>query len=95
MKLFAKYDRRCGHCTDAVHQGFSPQVEVDEGGHEADLGAAQPEPDILRPVLHEQRHAVPVLEPGPEQEVRQLVAVLVQLRFIYRSRGLFRTILPA
>ena len=85
MKLFAKYYRRCGHCTDAVHQGFSPQVEVDEGGHEADLGAAQPQPDILRPVLHEQRHAVPVLEPGPEQEVRQLVAVLVQLRFIYGS----------
>ena len=80
MELFAKNDRRGGHGTDAVHQRLGPQVEVDEGGHEADLGAAQPQPDVLRPVLHEQRHTVPVLEPGVQEEVGQLVAVLVQLK---------------
>ena len=79
MKLFAKYDRGCWHGTDAVHQRLAPQVEVDEGGHQAHLGAAQPQPDVLWPVLHEQRHTLPVLEAGPEKEVSKLVAVLVQL----------------
>ena len=80
MKLFAKYDRSRGHGTNAVHQRLPPQVEVDEGGDEADLGAAQPQPDVLGPVLHEQRHAVPMLEPGIEEEVSQLVAILIKLQ---------------
>ena len=68
-----------GHGADAVQQRLAPEVEVDEGGHDADLGAAQPQPDVLWPVLHEQRHALPVLEAGLEKEVSKLVAVLVQL----------------
>ena len=49
MELFAKYDRGCGHGADTVHQWLASQVEVDEGGHHSDLGAAQPQPDVLRP----------------------------------------------
>ena len=63
-----------------MQQRLAAEVEVDEGGHDADLGAAQPQPDVLRLVLHEERHAVAVAEPRGEEIVRQSVAVLVQLQ---------------
>ena len=68
-----------GHGADAVQQRLAPEVEIDEGGHDADLGAAQPQPDVLRLVLHEERHAVAVAEPRGQEIVRQPVAVLIQL----------------
>ena len=40
-----------------ILQGI-PEIEVDEGGHETDLAAAQPGPHIGRTVLHQQSDAL-------------------------------------
>ena len=63
-----------------MHQGLPSQIEVDESRHHPDLSAAQPEANVLQSVLHEESHAVSVLEAGREEEVCQLVAVLVKLQ---------------
>jgi hypothetical protein len=48
---------------------------VDERRNETELGAAEPESDVLEPVLHEEGHAVAVLEAGAEEHVRHAVRV--------------------
>lgn len=64
---------------DAVHQGLQTQVEVDERRLDADLGHAQPQPHVLRAVLHEQSHHVSLPEATLVQQVGHTVGVLVQL----------------
>ncbi len=41
-----------------MEEGVTPQVIVDESWHDAHLGQAQPQRDVLDPVLHEQGHSV-------------------------------------
>ena len=42
------------------------------------LGTAEPEPNVLGPVLHEERHTVAVPEAGADEEVGHPVAEFVQ-----------------
>ena len=62
-----------------MEQGLSREVGVDEGGNDTNLGAAQPDADILGPVLHEERYAVSGLVAQPEEEVRDAVAVVLEI----------------
>ena len=49
-------NRRGG--VDAVEQGLPREVGVNEGGDDTDLGAAQPDTDVLGPVLHEESNTL-------------------------------------
>ena len=62
-----------------MEERLAAQIGVDQGGDDADLGAAQPEPDVLRAVVHEESDAVAGLEPAPEEEVRHAVGELLQV----------------
>ena len=62
-----------------MEQGLPSEVGVDESGHDTNLGAAQPDADILGPVLHEERYAVAGLVAQPEKEVRDTVAVVLEI----------------
>ena len=71
-----------GNCrgrVDAMEQGLPGEVGVDEGGHDTNLGAAQPDADILGSVLHEERYAVSGLVAQPEEEVRDAIAVVLEI----------------
>ena len=70
-------NRRGG--VDAVEQGLPREVGVDEGRDDTDLGAAQPDADVLGSVLHEERHAITGLVAQPEKEVRDAVAVVLEI----------------
>ena len=63
-----------------MYQGFAPQVEVDKGGDNADLGATQPCTHVLGPVLHKKGDGLPMLETRGQKEVCNTIAVLVQLK---------------
>ena len=70
-------NRRGG--VDAVEQGLPREVGVNEGRDDTDLGAAQPDADVLGSVLHEERHAITGLVAQPEKEVRDAVAVVLEI----------------
>ncbi len=62
-----------------VHQSLQSQVEVDESCLHSDLCHAQPEPHVLRAVLHEQSDHVALLEAPLKQKVSHAVGVVVKL----------------
>ena len=75
-----------GH-PDGVGQRLKSEVGVDEGRNEADLGEAEPDGDVLGPVLHEERDAVTALEAlAWREEVGDAIAVLVDLEQGFKRR---------
>ena len=77
------HGHRLGH-PDGVGQRLKPEVGVDESGNEADLGEAEPDGDVLGPVLHEERDAVAALEAlARREEVGHAIAVLVNLEMVH------------
>ena len=47
---------------EAMFQGVPFQMRVHQGGDDANLGKAHPDRDIVRAILHAERHPVPGLE---------------------------------